>query len=219
MTTLFTYTITHDDGAAPNPFHGVCTLAICKPSIRRVAAPGDWVVGLGSRNAPGGDLSGKVVYAMRVESSVSFRDYDKIANKKWPGKVPDVTSLDLSKRLGDCIYDFSSGQPVQRPGVHGPQDQKKDLSGRNVLMSKHFFYFGGRALPLPEHLLGLCHQTQGHRSRMNDPYVSDFIEWIHGGSLRPGQLYGWPDYLLDWEQIQKTGCRERDDDQDEGSCG
>jgi hypothetical protein len=37
MTQLFTYTIPYDDGAAPNPFHGICTLAICKPSIRRVA--------------------------------------------------------------------------------------------------------------------------------------------------------------------------------------
>jgi hypothetical protein len=47
-TTLFTYCIPYDDGAAPNPFWGLCTLAICKPSIRRVAKEGDWVVGTGS---------------------------------------------------------------------------------------------------------------------------------------------------------------------------
>jgi hypothetical protein len=43
MTRLFSYTIPVDDGAAPNPFRGMCTLAICKPTIRRVAKKGDWV--------------------------------------------------------------------------------------------------------------------------------------------------------------------------------
>ena len=37
MTRLFTYCILVDDGAAPNLFWGVCTLAICKPAIRRAA--------------------------------------------------------------------------------------------------------------------------------------------------------------------------------------
>ncbi|MGC9261259.1 MAG: hypothetical protein ACP5I8_14435 [Phycisphaerae bacterium] len=46
MAKLFTYTIKIDDGAAPNPFHGLCTLVICKPAIRRCAKAGDWVVGL-----------------------------------------------------------------------------------------------------------------------------------------------------------------------------
>jgi len=61
MNRLYSYTIPIDDGAAPNPFWGTCTLAICKPAIRRTAKVGNWVVGLGSKNAPSGDLSGKVV--------------------------------------------------------------------------------------------------------------------------------------------------------------
>ena len=71
MTRLFTYTIPIDDGAAPNPFAGMCSLAICKPGIRRTAQVGDWVAGLGSKNAPSGDLSGRLVYAMRVERVLS----------------------------------------------------------------------------------------------------------------------------------------------------
>ncbi len=39
--TLYTYCIPYDDGAAPNPFWGQCTLVICKPRIRKVARPGD----------------------------------------------------------------------------------------------------------------------------------------------------------------------------------
>ena len=57
MPRLFSYTIPSDDGAAPNPFHGQCTLAICKPSIRRVAKKDDWIAGLGSK-MPGAEIRG-----------------------------------------------------------------------------------------------------------------------------------------------------------------
>lgn len=63
---LYTYCIPYDDGAAPNPYWGICTLAICKPVIRRVARVGDWVVGTGSSHSPIGDVAGAVVYAMQV---------------------------------------------------------------------------------------------------------------------------------------------------------
>lgn len=79
MPRLFTYTIPIDDGAAPNPFGGMCTLAICKPGIRRVAKKGDWIAGLGSKYAPSGDLSARLVYAMRVEEVLSLREYDRRA--------------------------------------------------------------------------------------------------------------------------------------------
>lgn len=59
MPRLFSYTIPIDDGSAPNPFRGMCSLAICKPGIRRTAEEGDWVAGLGSKKAPsGGQLYG-----------------------------------------------------------------------------------------------------------------------------------------------------------------
>jgi hypothetical protein len=76
---LFTYTILIDDGAAPNPFRGMCSLAICKPGIRRTARKGDWIAGLGSRTAPSGDLTGRLVYAMRVEAVLSLEEYDRRA--------------------------------------------------------------------------------------------------------------------------------------------
>jgi len=76
MTRLYTYCIPYDDGAAPNPFWGVCTLAICKPAIRRAAEKGDWVVGTGSRNSPMGDISNQVVYAMEVIEILTMAEYD-----------------------------------------------------------------------------------------------------------------------------------------------
>ena len=142
MTRLFTYTIPYDDGAAPNPFDGMCSLAICKPGIRRTARIGDWVVGLGAKGrANGRDLSGRLVYAMRVEEVISLSEYDRRALEEWPRRIPNVKSKKYEDRLGDCIYDFSSGAPLQRPGVHNAGNIKTDLSGVNVLISRDFYYF------------------------------------------------------------------------------
>jgi len=218
MSRLYTYIVRVDDGAAPNPFGGMCTLAICKPRIRSSARVGDWVVGVGSKNAPSGDLSGRVVYAMKVQEVMSLRDYDLRAQKEWPDRIPEIDSLDLVSRLGDCIYDFSGRKPVQRPSVHGPANVKTDLGGKNALLSREFYYFGSRAVRLPDNLLPICPETQGHRSRKNEPYKIPFNRWLLGLNLSPGQLYGWPDAILDWETIARCGgCLQRSAD-DEGEC-
>jgi hypothetical protein len=220
MSRLFTYTIPIDDGAAPNPFRGMCTLAICKPGIRRVAKKQDWVVGLGSKHSQGGDRSGHLVYAMCVEEVLSLREYDRQAPTRWPHRIPNVHSADLSERLGDCIYDFSSGTQLQRLGVHGPNNVKTDLTGENVLISHDFYYFGNRAIKLPSGLAGICHQTQGHRSDSNASYFDLFASWIRNLGLAPGQIHGWPDFIVAWDSISTCGgCPGRQrDDQNDISC-
>ena len=208
MPRLFTYTIPVDDGAAPNPFNGMCSLAICKPSIRRVAQPDDWVAGLGSKKAPSGDLSGHLVYAMRVEEVLTLREY-----ARWPQRIPNLQSVALQDRLGDCIYDFSSGTPMQRDGVHGPGNVETDLGGQNVLISRDFYYFGNRARKLPDDLLPICHQTQGHRSNLNRPFFERFTTWVRSLVAAPGQLYGWPDHVVDWDSVSVCGgCVPRSQD-------
>jgi hypothetical protein len=126
-------------------------------------------------------------------------------------------SADLSERLGDCIYDYSGGAPFLRPGVHGPENVDTDLGGKNVLLSRDFYYFGSRALPLPDDLLPTCHQTQGHKSKANAPYFDRFVIWLRGLNLTPGQLYGWPDFIVDWADVAACGgciIRQLDDEND-----
>ena len=84
---LFSYCIPVDDGAAPNPFWGYCTLAICKPAIRRTAEPGDWIVGTGSKRR---GVAGHVVYAMRVSKKLSLEDYDRWAQRHSPNRIPEM---------------------------------------------------------------------------------------------------------------------------------
>ncbi|HZZ29603.1 MAG TPA: hypothetical protein VFE46_16520 [Pirellulales bacterium] len=211
MKRLFTYTIPVDDGAAPNPFYGMCSLAICKPGIRRVAKVGDWVAGLGSINAPSGDLSGRLVYAMRVDEVLTLKEYDQKAHSDWPHRIPRIDSADLSERLGDCIYDYSVSleSPIQRPSVHGPENRVTDLRGENVLISRRFYYFGSSAKLLPPDLNQICHQQQGHRSNANHHHVEMFETWLRSLNLMAGQ-HGWPDYVVEWAKNHKCdGCITR----------
>jgi Nucleotide modification associated domain 2 len=96
---LYSYCLRYDDGAAPNPYWGVCTVVICKPAIRRTAHVGDWVVGLGAVSSPIGDISGQVVYAMRVTSVMSMRQYDDHCQKLLSGKIPDWNNRDFRRRM------------------------------------------------------------------------------------------------------------------------
>jgi len=178
--TLFSYIISHDGGSAPNPYHGICTLVICKPVIRRTAKVKDWVVGLGAKKTPIGDASGKVVYAMRITNKMSMEDYDTFCKKNYPEKIPDWDSGDYKKRIGDCIYyDFSDpSNPKIRKAVHTEKNMKTDLGGQCALLSTDFYYFGNNPEPLPNNLKGIIKQGQSHRSTSNDEYADDFIEWI-----------------------------------------
>lgn len=210
MNRLFTYTIPIDDGAAPNPFGGLCTLAICKPAIRRVAKTGDWVAGLGSKNAPSGDLEGKLVYAMNVKEVLSMEDYDLNAKSRWPSRIPQTLSLNLQDRLGDCIYDFSSGSPQLRPSVHDSENIETDLGGQNVLVAEEFYYFGHSAIQLPSKFSGLIHQTQGHKSNSNHKLFTPFVRWIREQGFQPGVMHGWPDYVVKWSDgAACNGCKAR----------
>src|SRR5712692_3346145 len=67
---LSAYIVRVDSGFAPNPFGHHCTLACCKPTIRRKAEPGDIIVGTGSARY---GLTGCVVYAMRVRDVIPLQ--------------------------------------------------------------------------------------------------------------------------------------------------
>lgn len=129
MTRLFTYCMPTDQGSAPNPFWGVCTLVICKPRIRLNAQAGDWVVGTGSANSTIGDIRGHVVYAMKVTQKMSMAEYDAFCAMCLRGKVPDLDSPDWRRHVGDSIYDYSTNPPLLRPGVHDDGDRDRDLLG------------------------------------------------------------------------------------------
>ena len=142
-----------------NPFGRVCTLACCKPMIRHNAEPGDSVIGTGSARC---GLSGKLIYAMRVEAVLTFEQYWK----SYPSKQPSPTTR--LKALGDNIWHRdASGNWCCAPGArHDERNRQRDLKGRNVLTSREFYYFGRDAITIPDHFHRLIAPTQGHKNTM-----------------------------------------------------
>jgi hypothetical protein len=199
VTSLYSYCIPIDDGAAPNPYWQVCTLVICKPALRRSARKGDWIVGTGSKHARLGDgrtqdMSGRIVYAMKVTDKMTMAQYDEYTKTKLPGKIPVRGSRDRRRREGDSLYEFSTNmkKPTQRPGIHNAGNVTTDLGGKYALLSTHFYYFGKEAIPLKGKLKEIAQNRQGHRRKLNDPYVDMFITWIEGLGYEPGTLVGEP---------------------------
>jgi hypothetical protein len=178
---IYSYVVRYDDGVAPNPFWGYCTLAICKPRIRRVAKVGDWVVGTGSKENVGND---RLIYVMRVTEVMRLEEYGN--SKRFRRKIPEGKRGRAS--LGDNIYYVDKdGVTKQRfPSVHSHPDRENitskrhDLSGRNVLISESgdFYYFGRNAPKIPASLSCLVKKSQGHKCNFSQDIIDRFLSWI-----------------------------------------
>ncbi len=203
---LFSYCIPVDDGAAPNPYWGICTLAICKPKIRSVANIGDWIAGVGSVNVRGKSYRNKLVYAMKVTNKMTMQEYDDYCLKELPKKVPVVTSKDYRMNVGDSIYDYSQREPKLRASVHNFHNRKRDLDGKNVLLSNHFYYFGDNAIDIPTRLLPILKQGQSHKSTANEAYKLDFVDWLEKTPYDPNMLHGKPQFILDFSRHHQPNC-------------
>lgn len=225
MERIYSYVLRYDEGAAPNPFWGVCTLTICKPAIRRTAKVGDWVIGTGSKkskinNGNTYDFTGKIVYAMKVTKILSLKDYDEFCREELPNKIPNWNAKDWKKRIGDCIYDYSIGdKPTIRKSVHNELNRERDLSGLNSLLSTHFYYFGEKPQPLPNNLNRLIKKSQGHLKIEVPELIENFEHWI--SQFEKNRIYANPqlkhefDKGLSEEQISKCSTRHKKDDSDE----
>lgn len=182
---LFTYKVAFDAGNAPNPFGNVCTLAICKPAIRRVADVGDIIVGL----APGHE--GRIVYCMQVTDKKSWGNYiDQCTHKSCVLDKPEYAKLGIKVPKseldqGDCIWHNAATYQRVRPshsGHEGHQDFDHDVkNGVNVLLSTAFWYFGKGDvfdIKLRNDLKDLV-PGRGHRSNSNEMMKNAFVDFFN----------------------------------------
>ena len=206
--TLYSYTVVHDNGFAPNPFHGICTLACCKPGIRRTAKEGDYVIGLGPKN-----LGSRVVYAMRVKETPELEDYWH--EDRFHIKRPDM-QVGGEKAVGDNIYHLGkSGEWQQEWSLHslpnGQEDWKltrTDTGGEKVLIGDDFIYWGGDGPPLPENLQDLI-TGRGHKSKVNDKHLLAFIDWFENQRDRgclSQPTNGLPDPSIEETRKRRKRC-------------
>ena len=180
IVSLFSYVVARDYGFAPNPFSGFCTLATCKPEIRRLAGVGDWVAGTGSATH---GRKGNLVYAMKVAEAMSFDSY--WADPRLQRKKPDLRA---SRKLafGDNIYhrekdfwsqldshhSFSNGRP-------NPGNIRNDTQTDRVLIATQYAYWGGSGPQIPESL----RNYNGHDLCIGRGYKRHFPAGMEGHFL------------------------------------
>jgi hypothetical protein len=196
---LYSYIVSHDTGFAPNPFWGYCTLATCKPAIRRTAQKGDWIVGL-SPKAKGH----RVVYSMRVYDILTYREY--FSDPRFRGKIPNYNAGEEVHRRGDNIYmPLDNDRFKQLRSMHSkdcrenPRAKKRDLESDFVLIAKLFHYFGSSGPSLP-HSLNELKVGRAHKCRFADRTVQQFLAFMRvksrGISSAPTK---WPAGDESWE--------------------
>ena len=122
---LYSYIVASDNGYAPNPTGGVCTLVYCKPTLRRVAQPGDYIVGLAGRAYRNRvTTEWPIVYAMRVTGVCNFDAFR--SDERYRGHV----HCDANARA-------------------------EIAKSNRALISDDFVYWGGDGPPLPQNLTDL----------------------------------------------------------------
>lgn len=173
---LYRYIVRYDGGTAPNPFGGFCTLAICKPVIRRCARKGDWVLGFRS-----GDHS-RLVYAMQVCEVLPLGKYWE--DPRFLARRPPGTEMAHGGEIPtDNIYRPSpvGGGLVWVPNrVHDQGNVQRDTSGLNALVADRYWYFGAEAPIFPPDLAHLQPRTQGHAVHVRrQPHDEDVVvSWL-----------------------------------------
>lgn len=168
---IYRYVVRYDAGTAPNPFNGWCTLAICKPRIRKAARVGDWVIGFRALNL--GNVRtdyGHVLYAMQVAESLTFAEYWN--DRRFVSRRPSRENLQPDNFYRPMISPIGEPTLAWVPNrVHESDASARDLSGKCVLVATKFWYFGDRSadenMRLPLDLLHLAARTQGHVVRKN----------------------------------------------------
>lgn len=164
---LFIYSVTRDLGFAPNPFHGVCTLATCKPDIRKKAVVGDWVMGIGGSKM---SLQKRgCIFLMEVTNKITFDEYWNTPEYQLKKTVRNGSKVQV---LGDNIYHRSeNGEWHQEDSHHSNYDGtinetnlKRDTGKtNNVLISNNFFYFGAHAPAIDLDAIGHGRQVRNYQ--------------------------------------------------------
>lgn len=199
---MYSYVVARDYGFAPNPFFGYCTLATCKPEIRRISGPGDWIIGTGTAQRKRAEF---VVYAMQVAESISFNQY--WSDARFQSKKPFLRGS-KKQAFGDNIYCKPAGAKKWRQlnshhsyldGSANQANIDNDTRVDRVLVATRFTYWGGNGPKIPDRFRrppdSEVRAKRGHRSNFSEDFIEQFLKWISGLGVN-----GYVGEPLDWER-------------------
>lgn len=176
-----TYVVTYNTGLAPNPFHDVCTLALCTPNHKRSRLKkDDWIIGLAGaeikKQCAEQDKIDRhrIVYAMKIDDVLTLGDY----YNQYPQKRAKRNGTPI-ERMGDAIY-----KKVDDNLIHTKDSDehdwaevhKQDIYGNRVFIGHEFWHFGNQCQKLPEKV--------AWADKLQMPFAggSIGIKYIMGGS-------------------------------------
>lgn len=186
---VYSYVVARDYGFAPNPFFGICSLATCKPLIRKHAKVGDWIIGTGSK---GYGLEGKLAYAMKTSETLTFDEYWN--DPRFSQKKPNLKGS-FKQAYGDNIYhrNEKTGKWLQENSHHSHSDGlsnaaniRHDTQAPRVLLATEYAYWGGSGPPIPAQFRQrranvCCHR--GHKCNFPNDFVVSLVKWIESLGL------------------------------------
>lgn len=196
---FFVYRVEHDRGLAPNPFFGICSLAVCKPQVRLAAKVGDIVLGTASygRKKPlGRPAGGRAAYVMRVTAITDFQSYRRDFKRRWP-----VMNGSRIRAVGDAIYwqdadgwHQDNSLHSQSGGLCSYSDLKRDvLDADRILLSDDFTYWGDIAPALPAAIAHLGRPSIRYQRYFSADETTALLAWS-AAELGRGRV-GMP---IDW---------------------
>jgi hypothetical protein len=164
--TIYSYVVEHDNGHAPNPYFDFCTLCRCKYRIQptgrknivELAKEGDWIVGTGGASDRSAQ-HGKLIYAMRVDEKITRGEY--FDDRRFAAK----------RRAANGAYERTRGD----------NEWPKSKFERNeqfALVSSHFYYFGAKAIDIPERFKHFEKKGPGFRSHFDQTDIHQFLRWL-----------------------------------------
>ncbi len=175
---LLKYVMTHDSGLAPNPYSGICSLAVCTPNHRNAKLDvGDWVIGH-STKATGHRL----IYAMRLSKVLRLQDYFE----KFPQKRPDPNGS-IEEQHGDNFYYKDGDRWARLPSAehNDPESFLQDAGSENrkAYLAEgeyNYWYFGGasqftESINFPSMFPRLIQETHGFSYVRDENEINRFV--------------------------------------------
>lgn len=177
---LYSYKMTNDSGFAPNPFHGFLTLATCKPYIRLNTKEDDYVAGFTSKSLCGHEVGQeRLIFLMKVTEKLTIEQYYN--DSRFQCKIPSE-SVNIIPRVGDNIYkpdkqgDFTNISKDSHKGKEENAHKLRDLSGKYVLISEEFYYFGSGAINVDN--CGIKKPKVQSGYGVKSPDIAELLEYL-----------------------------------------
>ena len=186
---VFSYVVEHDEGREPNPYFDCCTLCRCKFSKRAQETRGR----KGHKN---------VIESANVGDWIVGTGGN---SKKSAGHGKLIYAMQVDEKLTRWKYFKDSRFQKKKPE---PPVNEFEKNEQFALVSWHFYYFGKKAIEIPDVFKNFEKTGPGFRCHFDQADICGFLEWLK--KRKPG-MRGEPCYPVPPDELKgsdrcKSSC-------------